>query len=85
MSSHNYTSTINSLGRAEWAEGLPRLHRLRVAALGAVIAAFDQLAEWQRRARQRAELARLDARELKDIGLSRADALAEAAKPFWKK
>jgi uncharacterized protein YjiS (DUF1127 family) len=58
---------------------------LRERVLAAVIAAFDQIAEWQRRARQRAELTRLDARELKDIGISRAQAEAEAAKPFWKK
>lgn len=85
MGNHDYTSTINSLNRATWAEGFPRTHRLRAAALKAVIAAFDQIAAWQARARQRAELARLDARELKDIGISRAQAEAEAAKPFWKK
>lgn len=85
MGNQNYTSTINSLARAEWAEGFPRTHRLRERALAAVIAAFDRIAEWQHRARQRADLARLDARELKDIGISRAQAEAEAAKPFWKK
>lgn len=33
--------------------------------------------------RQRQFLARLDDRTLQDIGLTRADALAEAARPFW--
>lgn len=33
--------------------------------------------------RQRAHLARLDDHSLRDIGLSRADALAEAARPVW--
>ena len=36
------------------------------------------------RAQQRRQLAQLDQRALSDIGLSRADALYEANKPFWK-
>lgn len=39
---------------------------------------------WQDRARQRAHLASLDHRMLRDIGLSRADAAGEASKPFWR-
>ena len=35
------------------------------------------------KSRQRRELAVLDARLLEDIGITRADALKEAAKPFW--
>ena len=35
-------------------------------------------------AKQRRALMRLTDRELKDIGLSRVDALQEASKPFWK-
>ncbi len=85
MRDQNCISTIDPLGRAAWADGLPRTHRLRAAALAAVIAAFDRIAAWQARARQRRELAQLDARELKDIGISRAQAEAEAAKPFWQK
>jgi uncharacterized protein YjiS (DUF1127 family) len=41
---------------------------------------------WIARRRQRerlGELALLDDRLLKDIGVSREDALREAAKPFW--
>ena len=34
--------------------------------------------------RSRRQLLALDSRALKDIGISRADALAEARKPFWK-
>lgn len=33
--------------------------------------------------RQRQHLLQLDARALDDIGLNRADALAEAARPIW--
>ena len=41
------------------------------------------LAEWRRRARSRAQLARCSPRELRDIGLTPADAVRECAKPFW--
>jgi uncharacterized protein YjiS (DUF1127 family) len=36
------------------------------------------------RSRQRQVLLTLDDRLLKDIGLSRAEAMREARKPFWK-
>jgi len=40
--------------------------------------------EWQERAEQRAHLAGMDERMRKDIGITQADALREADKPFWK-
>jgi uncharacterized protein YjiS (DUF1127 family) len=40
--------------------------------------------EWRRRARDRAELANLDDRMLKDIGLTRGDAEFLSDKPFWR-
>jgi uncharacterized protein YjiS (DUF1127 family) len=42
---------------------------------------------WINRSRQRkqlGELAEFDSYRLKDIGVSREDALREAAKPFWR-
>ena len=39
---------------------------------------------WRRRRRERATLLRLDARCLKDIGITRWDAEREYQKPFWK-
>ena len=39
---------------------------------------------WRRRSVQRSALASLDARMLNDIGLSREQAVEEAAKPFWQ-
>ena len=45
---------------------------------------LDLLLLWQGRATQRYHLAQLDDAMLKDIGLSRADADREAAKPFWR-
>ncbi len=39
---------------------------------------------WLQRARERAELAQCDERDLKDMGISRGTALAEIRKPFWQ-
>jgi len=49
-------------------------------AVGAVTA----LLAWQERARARSMLLQMDERQLKDIGLSRADVAREAGKPFWQ-
>ena len=47
-------------------------------------ALITRLNTWYQRSRQRQQLAQLDVRQLDDIGLDRATALAEAAKPFWR-
>ena len=56
--------------------------------LAALSDAWDHLAstvnEWRRRSRERAELAALNDRMLKDIGLTRADAEFLSNKPFWR-
>ena len=39
---------------------------------------------WLQRCHQRRQLARLDDRLLRDIGLDRDQVRAELAKPFWK-
>jgi len=52
--------------------------------LGAVVGAFEMLAVWQERRRQRFTLSRLDDRMLRDIGLNSADVDAEISKPFWR-
>ena len=57
------------------------LHRLS-GFLSGVRAA---LREWRRRRNGRLELARLDERMLRDIGLTRFDAEYEINKPFWRK
>jgi uncharacterized protein YjiS (DUF1127 family) len=43
------------------------------------------LREWRQRSRDRAQLALLDERMLRDIGVSRGDLLVEINKPFWRK
>jgi uncharacterized protein YjiS (DUF1127 family) len=60
----------------------------RVGLMGSLVraagAAVEQLHLWQERAAQRAHLAGLEDRLLKDMGIGRADADQEAAKPFWR-
>jgi uncharacterized protein YjiS (DUF1127 family) len=45
---------------------------------------LDRLLLWAETSRQRHQLAELSDHMLRDIGLSRADVLAEATKPFWQ-
>jgi uncharacterized protein YjiS (DUF1127 family) len=47
-------------------------------------AAMARVNEWQQRAAGRRELVNLTERDLRDIGISRSDAEAEANKPFWQ-
>jgi uncharacterized protein YjiS (DUF1127 family) len=58
----------------------PRAHAWRHA--------FERIGElllaWQERARQRHRLALLSDHMLRDIGLSRADIMAETTKRFWQ-
>ena len=44
---------------------------------------FTTAVEAQRRAEQRKQLLELDDRMLKDIGITREQAVREASKPFW--
>ncbi|HUA56786.1 MAG TPA: DUF1127 domain-containing protein [Candidatus Sulfotelmatobacter sp.] len=43
-----------------------------------------RLRGWQVRARQRREIAALTERDLRDIGLTRAQLQSELGKPFWR-
>jgi uncharacterized protein YjiS (DUF1127 family) len=44
----------------------------------------DLLLIWHQRSRQRRQLQSLSDHMLRDIGLTRADVLAESSKPFWR-
>ncbi len=44
----------------------------------------DMLASWERRARERRMLAEMSTHMLKDLGISRGDAVRESSKPFWR-
>jgi uncharacterized protein YjiS (DUF1127 family) len=49
-----------------------------------LVGAFSLLTRWTERARQRDALAGLDDGQLRDIGITRADAARECEKPFWR-
>ena len=50
-----------------------------------LVAAVQYLAaEWRQRARGRMMLSQLSDRDLRDIGITRAEAAHESAKPFWR-
>ncbi len=61
----------------------PRRHPF--AASGTALARLlAMLAEWRRRRFSRAALGRLSHRQLRDIGITPAEAERECAKPFWR-
>jgi uncharacterized protein YjiS (DUF1127 family) len=61
---------------------VPRRSRGALSGIvGRVLATFR---EWRRRAHDRAELATLDHRMLRDIGLTEAEAEFLSSKPFWR-
>jgi uncharacterized protein YjiS (DUF1127 family) len=61
-----------------------RRRTLRLTLRQALSRIFATLREWRRRRRERAELARLDERMLRDIGVTRGDVWNEINKPFWR-
>jgi uncharacterized protein YjiS (DUF1127 family) len=68
-----YRSTIGR-ERVGWRR-LPKAAWLRLIGV---------LREWRQRSRDRAQLALLDERMLRDIGVSRGTVLTEINKPFWR-
>jgi uncharacterized protein YjiS (DUF1127 family) len=59
------------------------IDRMVAVSAASAMAAVLTLLDWQRRARERADLAALPDDILKDVGLSRADIEAELRKPAW--
>jgi len=62
----------------------PVPHRGRGAMSGIAGRVLARVREWRRRSHDRAELAKLDDRMLRDIGLTQADAEFLSSKPFWR-
>ena len=61
------------------------LHFSSRAPLAGTYTAFQHIfATWRRRARDRSELAQLDSRSLRDLGLSPSEVHFEINKPFWR-
>jgi uncharacterized protein YjiS (DUF1127 family) len=46
--------------------------------------AADVVLVWHQRARERRQLLELSDHMLRDIGISRSDAIGEAERPFWR-
>lgn len=72
-------------------DGIPDLRDLDAASRSRVLPRrrwYARLAVWLRlcreKTRQRRALARLDVHLLADIGIGRAEAARECAKPFWR-
>jgi uncharacterized protein YjiS (DUF1127 family) len=74
-------STIRTIGRDMPATRTSRESKRLVSLLMAVLAGIDAMAE---RHRSRNALSALNDEQLKDIGLSRADAFRETSRPFWR-
>jgi len=64
--------------------GAVPLRRRVAAGTGKLTAIGRAFLLWQDRARERAHLASLDDRMLRDIGLSRVEVAREWSKPFWR-
>lgn len=77
MSQKIYSITSLSLDRFT---GRAQTHSWPKPLFGAI----GTIATWYERWRQRQHLKDLDDHLLKDIGLSRAEAEGEAARPFWR-
>lgn len=72
-------SSCTTRSRVPLVRPLPHSRRLSRA----LIAAFDRLLAWQENVRSRHALLSLDDRMLRDVGIDRAAAEAEARRPFW--
>jgi uncharacterized protein YjiS (DUF1127 family) len=59
-------------------------HDVRPRALRNISGLLGLIGEWVRRVESRRELAGLCDRALRDIGVTRVDAMREAGKPFWR-
>jgi uncharacterized protein YjiS (DUF1127 family) len=77
-------ATITSARHTLAGQSLIEGQRRRRTLAAGLIAAFDLLCDWTERNRQRRALLSLSDTMLRDIGISRADAMMEGEKPFWK-
>ena len=77
-------STLSSTRELARAEASPFTFGRAMALLaGAVVVGFDSVMTRAELARSRRQLAQLDERLLRDIGLDRGTARFEASKSFW--
>ena len=62
---------------------MPSLSELGARVGATMVRAFAAVAAWRARGHERAALATLDDRALRDIGLTRAETWVEVEKPYW--
>ncbi len=70
--------------RADTVDGAPSSLVARSGLVRGFRSILSRLAEWRERSEQRKHLAAMSDRMLKDVGITRADAVREASKPFWQ-
>lgn len=71
--------TVHAATPARTRRASPPIRRLQAF----MAVALGRLLRWHELARQRRALLALNERMLKDIGITRAEALREAHRPFW--
>jgi uncharacterized protein YjiS (DUF1127 family) len=76
IADRSFSATVPLLGSQGWI--------VAPAAAEPRIGIVAQVREWLRRSRTRHEIADLDEHLLRDIGLTRFDAMAESRKLFWQ-
>lgn len=76
--------TVIETPQSAASRALARLDRRLPSPMAVLQVVGRTLICWQRRINDRRKLAEMDSDLLKDIGVSRAEALNEADKPFWK-
>ena len=76
--------SISSALRIPLASPMPSLRRMWVAGQGARRGMIEWLRTAARRRQEREALARLDERQLRDMGLSRSLVMRELDKWFWQ-
>ncbi|WP_249734158.1 DUF1127 domain-containing protein [Bradyrhizobium sp. sGM-13] len=77
-------ASVNSFTSRKAAAASSRHDGAETSRLGWATRFFSWCAQCSERSRQRQALAELDDHFLKDIGKTRQESMAEAAKPFWK-
>jgi len=78
-------TVVHDLDRAVHG-GQKQVPRVTASVFGGLLRAlYATLRGWQERYEVRRRLAELDDHLLRDIGITRVQAAAEAAKPFWRR
>jgi uncharacterized protein YjiS (DUF1127 family) len=81
-----YAAFVSAASAIAYRRRTPDGRRFRWTSIAfeAICAGFATLDLWFARAEQRRQLAEFDDQRLQDIGITRTDAEAEIAKPFWR-